>query len=209
MTTHLGLQRILLPSAQVSQLTTGSITLPSARGAFIDPARYESIQTFTSDGSTNTVTFSAIPQTFTHLQIRSTIRLSVNSISQAVGLRFNGDAGSNYDWASVSGAGHASLAEGVSTVGGSSIFSLHSIGNTGAGNLFNGSILEIIDYTNTNKNTTTREIGGFTSNGGSEEQVRITGGGWRNTAAITSITLTTGDGNFMNNSRIALFGIRG
>ncbi len=34
MTTHLGLQRILLPSAQVSQLTTGSITLPSARGTF-------------------------------------------------------------------------------------------------------------------------------------------------------------------------------
>jgi hypothetical protein len=29
MTTHLGLQRILLPSAQVSELTTGSITLPS------------------------------------------------------------------------------------------------------------------------------------------------------------------------------------
>lgn len=37
MTTHLGLQRILLPSAQVSQLTTGSITLPSARGAFAFP----------------------------------------------------------------------------------------------------------------------------------------------------------------------------
>lgn len=34
MTTHLGLQRILLPSAQVSSLTTGSITLPSARGSF-------------------------------------------------------------------------------------------------------------------------------------------------------------------------------
>lgn len=36
MTTHLGLQRILLPSAQVSSLTTGSITLPSARGAFVE-----------------------------------------------------------------------------------------------------------------------------------------------------------------------------
>lgn len=37
MTTHLGLQRILLPSAQVSSLTTGSITLPSARGMFSLP----------------------------------------------------------------------------------------------------------------------------------------------------------------------------
>lgn len=34
MAPHLGLQRIMIPSAQVSSLTTGSITLPSAKGAF-------------------------------------------------------------------------------------------------------------------------------------------------------------------------------
>jgi hypothetical protein len=37
MAPHLGLQRIMIPSAQVSSLTTGSVTLPSARGAFVQP----------------------------------------------------------------------------------------------------------------------------------------------------------------------------
>jgi hypothetical protein len=35
MAPHLGLQRIMVPSAQVSSLTTGVITLPSARTAFV------------------------------------------------------------------------------------------------------------------------------------------------------------------------------
>jgi hypothetical protein len=35
MTPHLGLQRIMIPSAQVSSLTTSSITLPSAKSAFV------------------------------------------------------------------------------------------------------------------------------------------------------------------------------
>jgi hypothetical protein len=37
MSPHLGLQRIMIPSAQISSLTTGSVTLPSARGAFVQP----------------------------------------------------------------------------------------------------------------------------------------------------------------------------
>lgn len=205
---NLSILRGALASAQVSAYTTGTITLPSAGGAFVNPERYESIATSISDGNTNTITFNSIPQTFTHLQIRSTIRLSVNGISQMNKLRFNGDTGANYDWASVSGASHVPIAAADTSPGDTYIFCNHSVGNTASANLFNASIIDILDYTNTNKNTTTRESGGFTSNGGSEEQVRITGGGWRNTAAITSITLTTGDGNFMNNSRIALFGIK-
>lgn len=38
MTTHLGLQRTMIPGSQVSALTTGNITLVGARGAFAYPA---------------------------------------------------------------------------------------------------------------------------------------------------------------------------
>jgi hypothetical protein len=57
MTTHLGLQRILLPSAQVSQLTTGSITLPS-RGLLAVPDA-PTIGTATASAGSASVTFTA------------------------------------------------------------------------------------------------------------------------------------------------------
>lgn len=57
MTTHLGLQRILLPSAQVSQLTTGSITLPS-RGLLAVPDA-PTIGTATAGSGSASVTFTA------------------------------------------------------------------------------------------------------------------------------------------------------
>lgn len=57
MTTHLGLQRILLPSAQVSQLTTGSITLPS-RGLLAVP-NAPTIGTATASAGAASVTFTA------------------------------------------------------------------------------------------------------------------------------------------------------
>ena len=40
MTTHLGLQRIMIPGSQVSALTTGNITLTGARGQTIIPVDY-------------------------------------------------------------------------------------------------------------------------------------------------------------------------
>lgn len=57
MTTHLGLQRILLPSAQVSSLTTGSITLPS-RGLLAVPDA-PTIGTATASSGGASVTFTA------------------------------------------------------------------------------------------------------------------------------------------------------
>ena len=39
MAPHLGLQRIMIPGSQVSALTTGTVTLPGARGAFVETRR--------------------------------------------------------------------------------------------------------------------------------------------------------------------------
>jgi hypothetical protein len=69
MAPHLGLQRIMIPSAQVSSLTTGSITLPSARGAFADTS-FDSIGSFVFTGSETSVTFDNISANYDHLQVR-------------------------------------------------------------------------------------------------------------------------------------------
>jgi hypothetical protein len=65
MSPHLGLQRILLPSAQVSQLTTGSITLPSARGAFVDFSSLAAVYMSASGTTTNFQVFNVGAETIT------------------------------------------------------------------------------------------------------------------------------------------------
>ena len=55
---------------------------------------FESIATATGTGSSGTITFSSIPSTFKHLQIRGISRNSANSIGAL--MQYNSDTGSNY-----------------------------------------------------------------------------------------------------------------
>lgn len=65
MTTHFGLQRIMIPSAQVSSLTTGSITLPSARGVFTDFSSLAAVYMPQTSTSTNFQVFNVGAETIT------------------------------------------------------------------------------------------------------------------------------------------------
>jgi hypothetical protein len=65
MTTHLGLQRILVPSAQVSSLTTGSITLPSAKGVFVDFSSLAAVYMSATGTGTNFQVFNVGNETIT------------------------------------------------------------------------------------------------------------------------------------------------
>jgi len=60
----------------------------------IMPGSYESIASASGTGSSGTITFSSIPSTYTHLQIRGIGRNSYPSTQ--VNVRFNSDTGSNY-----------------------------------------------------------------------------------------------------------------
>ena len=214
MTTHLGLQRILLPSAQVSSLTTGSITLPSARGAFIE-GDFESIATVTvGSGGASQIEFTSIPATYKHLQIRSIARAD-RAIYGADTMRLtvNADTGANYEFHNIRGDGSAG---GVGAdVNQTYIRFLDSVGTNngpGAGNV-GISICDVLDYANTNKYTTFRVLCGVDPNGtvaGFNGVVGMTSGLWRNTSAITSIKLVVETGiNFLQHSHFALYGIKG
>ena len=90
MTTHLALQRPLLPTAQVSALTTGSITLPSARGVFNSSKDYELIAATTVGSDTSTVTFSSISSNYTHLILMGVARTGNANTNGSFQLRWNG-----------------------------------------------------------------------------------------------------------------------
>lgn len=80
-------------------------------------------------------------------------------------------------------------------------------GSTATANVFGAIVLDILDYADTNKYKTTRSLAGLDSNtaGGA---LQLASGSWRNTAAITSITFSSGT-NFQQYSTLALYGIKG
>jgi hypothetical protein len=160
---------------------------------------YESIQTYTvGSGGTATITFSSIPSTYTHLQIRM---LGQNgNTNKNLSIRFNSDSGANYSRHILYGTGAAAAA--TSDINKNEVDAY--ISPTGG---FGAAIVDILDYANTNKYKTTRALGGYDANGSG--WITLTSGNWRNTAAITSITLNNFDPvNFAEYSSFALYGIK-
>jgi len=208
MTTHLGLQRILLPSAQVSSLTTGSITLPSARGAFVGSS-YESIATYEVDSSgTSSITFSSIPSTYRHLQIRWVARENTGSVSDGnenIRIRFNSDSGSNYSLHRMYSTGSSYSADGYANQ--TDVVVNGFAGNGATTSIYGMGILDILDYRDTDKYKTMRYCGAIDLNGSG--YVWFGAGNWRNTNAITTIALREDTNSFKQYSHFALYGING
>lgn len=157
------------------------------------PNSFESIATTTvGAGGVSTVNFSSIPQTYKHLQIRILHR--ANGAANA-SLRFNTDSAGNY-------VTHRLLAGGT-------ISGLAATGVTGcfwgyqATGTVGGWVIDILDYTNTNKYKTTRSLGGYDNNGG---YTWMESSLWLSTAAINTIDLYA---SFDQYSQIALYGIKG
>jgi len=160
---------------------------------------YESIATATGTGSSNTITFSSIPSTFKHLQIR--INMREGATGAPVNLRFNGDTGSNYSLHYLSGDGTSATANGSA----SQTFTRIANYAGYAANQHAGAIVDILDYTSTSKYKTQRTSSGLDENG--TGYIWVASGLWMSTSAISSLTIYT-TGNFNNTSTFALYGIK-
>jgi hypothetical protein len=160
---------------------------------------YESIATSTvGAGGTSFVTFSSIPSTYKHLQIRWSNATSTSGANYVV--NFNSDtSNANYAFHNVRGSG--STASTVSFASGS--------GNSFIiANECNYGICDIFDYSNTSKNKTTRTLGGSDFNGSG--YASLNSSLWMSTSAITTIKLTSDVvGGWAQYSVIALYGIKG
>ena len=165
------------------------------------PTSYDSIATATPSG-TGTVTFSSIPSTYTHLQIRGIFSASV--ASRNVVIRFNSDTGTNYAWHELIGNGTtASASAGTS----STVMYVASAANTTSNLNPCAFIIDILDYANTSKYKTIRTLDGADINGSGN--IALDSGLWMNTSAITSISVNLNSGNYQTGSHIALYGIKG
>jgi hypothetical protein len=165
---------------------------------------YESISTTTvGAGGALSVTFSSIPSTYTHLQIRGFNRdTTVISGSQVLTVQFNGDTAANYSL-------HRLTADGATAAAaGSASTSNFVVGTTIANvaNTFGTFVLDILDYKDTNKYKTARTLEGSDANG--TGIVALRSGSWRSTSAITSISLTPTGTGIAQYSSFALYGIK-
>jgi len=152
-----------------------------------------------SAGAAN-VEFTNIPNTYTHLQIRISSLGSANTASSLSGT-YNGDTGSNYSshWLTGNGSSPsagATVNDNIQYFG----FSLHSSES-------NASVVDILDYANTNKYKTMRCLTGVDRNGSGS--IWLFSGSWRNTNAITSIKITPNSGSFNQYSSFALYAVKG
>lgn len=172
---------------------------------------YESIATTTvGAGGASSITFSSIPSTYTHLQIRFIARDNRGLSYSYLGLRFNGDTGANYRNHYLVGYG-SSVGAG-SDGGGLTRWPTDGIpGGSATANVFGAGIIDILDYTSTTNNKTLRALVGNDTNGGGS--IYFDSGLWYATpSAITSITIvdqSNGEGNFVQYSQFALYGIKG
>jgi hypothetical protein len=189
--------------AAVNAVGTGSYSDPSASFTPVahDPGGLIPLQVITvgAAGASN-ITFSNIPNTYEHLQLRCIAKGTTGSIQ--VNSRFNSDTGSNYTEHDLLGDGSS-----VSAYGAGNITWIPLGGVATAANTFAAYIIDILDYDNTSKYKTVRALRGFDSNGSGN--VGLFSGLWRNTAAITQIDLIANTGNFTQYSQFALYGVKG
>jgi hypothetical protein len=168
---------------------------------------YESIETFTvGAGGSPLLSFTSIPSTYKHLQIRAFAKGSVNS-EVGCAATFNGDSSTNYvQFHQLYGQGTSAIA-GVGGLSSVNMEWFYMPGTNRAASTFGGYVLDILDYQNTNKNKTVRHLGGFDDNGAGF--IILRSHLWMNTAAINRIDIAPNSGNFTQYSSFALYGIKG
>ncbi len=170
---------------------------------FAPSGAYDSIATVTVGvlGAAD-VTFSSIPSTYTHLQIRGITRAATSGTMWA---RFNGVTTSSYSWHYVEGDGaNPNVGAGVSDT---RMFMGRVNITTDTANAFSASVLDILDYANTNKTKVIRSLDGNDTNG--TGNVGLYSGMYNSTNAITSVTLAPQSGNWNQYTTFALYGVKG
>jgi hypothetical protein len=168
---------------------------------------YESISTVTvGSGGASSITFSSIPSTYKHLQVRGISRDSRSQTSNNIYFKLNGDSGGNYTYHWLDGNGTSATAggSGAQTIA----FAGYSAASTATASVMGATVIDILDYQNTNKYKTVRSLSGTDNNGNGI--IALLSSLWLDTTAVNSIELyPRSSATFSQYSSFALYGIKG
>jgi hypothetical protein len=164
---------------------------------------FELIATGFGTGSSGVISFSSIPATYKHLQIRYTAKNS--SSATQMNITMNGVTSGVYMRHSLLGNGSA-VSSTASSTSQTSIQLVESMANSTFANAVNAGVIDILDYSSTSKNTTIKALYGMADN---LNRLYLSSGLYNQTTAVSSLTLTASADNFAALSRFSLYGIRG
>lgn len=162
---------------------------------------YKAIQTVTvSSGGAANITFSNIPQNYDDLLIFVSGR-TVGAFTEAsLDIRFNGIA-TNYSMRMINGNGSSGT-----TASDTSFYGIIP-GASATANIFGNAYIYIAKYASSNNKSVSVES--VSENNSTAAVTYNFGGSWANSAAITSIALTSNGGNFAQYSTATLYGVGG
>jgi hypothetical protein len=177
------------------------------------PATYEPIASQTLGTAAASVSFSSISGTFTDLLLVCMVRGTTTgtfNFNTYVRIQVNGDTGTNYS---------ATQIYSRSSAGSWSALSLRSTNETAyslgpapdsqhAADIFGPQRVHFMSYANTNVNKTVLAESGYSSNLTNHDGPRRDVGLWRNTAAITSMSISLTTGNLAVGCTFSLFGLK-
>ena len=161
---------------------------------------YEAIATVTvgSGGAAN-IEFTSIPATYTDLVVKVSGRAANAANSAELYIRFNGVA-TGYSSKLLYGSG--------SSVGSSTETTMPGLATAASdtASTFGNTEFYIPNYAGSNNKSVSTD--GVSENNATAAYQYLNAGLWSNTAAITSIALTTNKGNFVQYSTATLYGIK-
>jgi hypothetical protein len=173
---------------------------------------FESIATVTLSSAQASIEFTSIPQTYTHLQIRGIGRTSRTNYSvDHLFLQLNGSTSNDYA-SHVLGSDGNSVFAYTGSLPDDVIYAGQIATNRASAGIFGTVTIDILDYKNTNKFTTTRALAGVEPNandGLTYGAVNFASGLYNLTTAISSIKLFGEIGTLQTYSSFALYGIKG
>lgn len=177
-----------------------------AVGGAVGGAAFDLLETTILTTNQSSVEFTGLGDysDYKHLQIRLVGRSTRVNTQDAYALTFNGDTGTNYTTHTLRGDGSA-VASFARTSDPFILLNKTTAASSPA-NEFSGSVIDILDFSNSSKNTTIRAFLGATSSG---QFVALHSGAYYNTDAVTSINLDLQIGpNYLTGSRFSLYGIK-
>ena len=165
---------------------------------------FDSIATTTVGASAVAdITFSSIPATYKHLQLRGIVRSNRALATDQFRMTFNSDSGTNY--ASHILNGNGSTTNAYSAVSDNYIYNNAVPGATATASVFGTVVIDILDYKDTNKYKTVRGLSGLEANGSGN--VELGSGLWMNTTAINTLKVYA-IGSLVQYTQFALYGVK-
>jgi hypothetical protein len=166
------------------------------------PTTFTKIASVTAAGGSSTISFTSIPSTYTDLVIKVSARATYAANFQDINIRFNGST-SGYSSRLLQGDGSA--ATSANNASSALVWGANSVSANATANTFSNGEVYIPNYTSAlNKSLSTDAV---TENNATAAYIQVAAGLWSNTAAITSIEMYLGAGNYVQYSTFTLYGI--